>query len=72
MARLTQNAAREILRRCGAAERHDFHALHSDIVARIIAEADAYGYRAPRNANGSRARYFHAHLVRTAERKDSA
>ena len=70
MAKLTQEAAREILRRCGAEARYDFHALHSDIVARIIAEADAYGYRAPRNANGSRARYFHAHLVRTAQRKD--
>ena len=43
----------------------DFHALPSGIVASIILAADAYRYRVPADANGSRARYFHAFLQRT-------
>lgn len=42
--------------------KRDFHALTSMEVGRIIAEADRVKYRKPRNANGSRARYFHARL----------
>lgn len=42
----------------------DFHALPSSAVDSIIAAADRARYRKPRNANGSRARYFHAHLQR--------
>lgn len=49
----------------------DFHALPSDTVESIIAAADSVKYRRPRNANGSRARYFHARLVRLANRKES-
>jgi len=46
----------------------DYHALPSDIVDRVIAAADARKYRQPRNANGSRARYFYALLQRTVAR----
>lgn len=46
----------------------DFHTLTSDEVERLLAEADRVKYRKPRNANGSRARYFHAKLQREAER----
>lgn len=64
--------ARDILRRCGCASGDgkywDFHRLPTNTVGALIAEADAAGYRAPENANGSRARYFHAALVRQAER----
>ncbi len=42
----------------------DFHALRSSEVDGVIAAADSRGYRKPRNANGSRARYFHAYLRR--------
>jgi len=66
MARLTPFDAADILDRTHA--RGDFHALPSAVVDALIAEADAYGYRKPRNANGSRARYFHAYLSRTAAR----
>ena len=48
----------------------DFHALDSAQVERILIAADRWRYRAPRNANGSRARYFHAYLQRLA-RKES-
>jgi hypothetical protein len=44
----------------------DFHTLPSATVRNIIRAADSYGYKAPRNANGSRARYFHAYLARRA------
>ena len=46
----------------------DYHALPSDVVDRVTAAADACKYREPRNANGSRARYFHALLQRTVAR----
>lgn len=46
----------------------DFHALDSAQVDNIIQAADTVKYRKPANANGSRARYFHAHLARIAAR----
>lgn len=42
----------------------DFHALSSATVERILAAADEARYRKPRDANGSRARHFHAKLQR--------
>jgi len=48
----------------------DFHTLGSDQIAGILAAADWCNYRKPRNANGSRARAFHARLDRLA-RKES-
>jgi hypothetical protein len=41
-------------------------ALAGAVVDRLLVYADAYEYRKPRNANGSRARYFHAYLRRMA------
>lgn len=46
----------------------DFHTLTSDQVESVLAAADAARYRKPRNANGSRARYYHARLQRLANR----
>ena len=40
----------------------------SDQKERIIAAADAWKYRKPKNANGSRGRHFAAYLRRTLER----
>ena len=65
---MTPEHAREILARYNA--RGDFHALTSDQVDGLLVEAAAHKYRKPRNANGSRARYFHAHLRRVAARQD--
>lgn len=45
-----------------------FHALPSATVDKLLGAADAAGYRAPRNANGSRGRYFYAALCREADR----
>lgn len=42
----------------------DFFTLRAEEVERVLAAADFVGYRRPKNANGSRARYFHARLMR--------
>lgn len=65
MPKLTQHEARAILGACNATGA-DFHALSSDQVRALIAHADARRYREPRNASGSRARYWHAYLERAA------
>ena len=44
----------------------DFHSLSSAEVERILTAARYWGYRKPRNANGSRARCFYAYLCRAA------
>lgn len=48
----------------------DFHALNAEQVDSVIAAADEYRYRKPKNANGSRGRYFHALLVRASNRNE--
>jgi len=65
---MTSDDARDTLRQCRIPPDVDFHALGSDAVERLLERADAWKYRQPRNANGSRARYFHAHLQRLASR----
>ncbi len=57
--------ATRILTACNAYG--DFHALPSSAVDLLIDFADIHRYRKPRNANGSRARYFHAYLTRRAQ-----
>ena len=66
MARMTREAAQSILQRCKCTDGTSFHALDSDTVAALLVEADAVKYRRPKNANGSRARYFHAYVIRAA------
>lgn len=68
--RLRPDDAREILAGIGnPCGNRDFHTLRQAQVEALLAEADKLAYRQPRNANGSRARYFHAYLVRTAQRE---
>jgi hypothetical protein len=61
---LTPDTAREIIDRCQA--HGNFHALPAAAVESLLVFADEYHYRKPRNANGSRGRYFHALLQRRA------
>jgi hypothetical protein len=70
MARIDRMTASDVLSRAKAPRGTDFHALPSSVVEALIEEADAHGYRRPRNANGSRARYFHAYLTRAAGRRE--
>jgi hypothetical protein len=57
-------AAQEILFRLKLSHRPDFHILPASKVDDLIEAADLVRYRKPRNANGSRARYFYAMLLR--------
>ncbi len=69
MAKITQKdreEARSILAECGIPIGEDYYVLSSDVVDRLLRHADAEGYEKPRNANGSRARYFHERLQRRA------
>lgn len=58
--------ARAILSLCNIALGQDFHTLNHDQVECLILQANHTRYRRPRNANGSRARYFHDMLQRRA------
>jgi hypothetical protein len=66
MARLDPWDARAILTAAGCDLETDFHALNSSKVDALRVQADARRYRRPKNANGSRLRYFHAYCVRRA------
>lgn len=70
MARLDAFDALDIFTNTHIDRRKDFHALSSGDVLALLAYADSYGYRAPKNANGSRGRYWHAYLVRIIEAAD--
>lgn len=47
----------------------NFFTLSSSIVSLVLAAANEWKYRKPKNANGSRGRYFYAYLNRIAARK---
>lgn len=61
--------ARMILKACNVAVGQDFFTLSSAQVAALLVAADVARYRQPRNANGSRGRYFHDLLQRRARRE---
>lgn len=61
--RIDRPTACAILDRAGARGR-DFYALPSSSVDVIVEAAKRVGYRKPKNANGSRGRYFYAYLER--------
>ncbi len=65
MSQLPPSRALETLNRCHA--NANFFTLSSEVVESLLAEADILKYRKPKNAPGSRARMFHAYLVRRAE-----
>lgn len=60
--------ARQILRNCAIPIGADFHTLPSGKVFSLLCWMDSCGYRKPRNANGSRGRYFHDMMQRRAKR----
>lgn len=63
-----RNNALAVLHMLRVKVNQDFHTLSSEQVEQLLAEADRVHYRKPRNANGSRARYFYAKLSREARR----
>jgi len=65
---MTPDDARDTLRLCHILPGTNFHVLNSGAVERLLERADAWKYRKPRAANGSRARCFHEYLQRLARR----
>jgi hypothetical protein len=66
---MTRFDAIDALNRCNVPVGTDFHTLSSSQVDALLTEADFFRYRKPKNANGSRGRYFHAHLQRKVAAK---
>lgn len=66
MTRLTPDDAHAILYECGVPGGVDFDTLPSSAVEALLRHADKYKYRKPKNANGSRGRYWHAYVDRVA------
>lgn len=58
--------ASETLKRLGVPQGGDFHALTTDKVLALLAEAKAQNYRLPKGANAAKGRYFHDRLQRKA------
>lgn len=58
--------ARATLRSLNIAVDQDFHTLNRTQVDVLLSEANRVRYQKPKNANGSRARYFFALLQRRA------
>ena len=65
---MTTNEAQRIAAQFNLAAR-DFHALSFGEQSELADLAKQYRYRKPRNASGSRARYFAAYVVRKAQQK---
>lgn len=68
MARRDGHDAQELANRYGFRLGENFFSLGTDTVSGILAGADEWRYRKPKNANGSRARYFYQYLNRLAKR----
>lgn len=64
----TQLNARQVFIMWNISPDQDFHVLSSSQVDEILKEADRVRYQKPRNANGSRARYFYERMQRHARR----
>lgn len=62
-------SAKATLAWLGLNVRRDFHQLNTHQVESLAKAAKAVRYSAPKNANGSTARYFFARLVRHATMK---
>lgn len=63
---MTRTEAFDILHRVHAKVNQDFHTLSHDQVDVLLSEADRVKYRKPKNANGSRGRYFYQFISRRA------
>jgi len=60
--------SKQVLDDLGIPTESDFHALSSDKVEMLLKEAIKQKYHKPKNANGSRARYFFYRLQRAAQK----
>ena len=70
MARMSKIDAWALCTSFGIDPRQDWHAMPSAMKDSVLAAADARRYRKPKNANGSRGRYFAEYLRRAIERDE--
>jgi hypothetical protein len=66
MPRMTQMEAEQVLTDCDIAGGTDYHKLYGWQIDELKRFADMRRYRKPKNANGSRLRYFYAYVDRVA------
>jgi hypothetical protein len=66
---MTRNDAFDVLHYIRAKVNQDFFSLTRAQVATLLERADAFKYRKPKDANGSRARYFYAYVSRVARKQ---
>jgi hypothetical protein len=66
---MTRTQAHDILQRCKIVLGTDFHTLSTAQVEALVEEARRVRYQRPRNANGSRARYFYSYVRRKVDCK---
>ena len=71
MPRMTRETAEGILARCYLIAKPDFFTLSSSDIDNLLREANAVKYRRPKSANGSRARYFYAYVLRAANKEEA-
>lgn len=65
-----KSLARATLEHCGIKVGSQFHTLRTSHIDALLTAANFARYRQPKNANGSRARYYHDLLQRRAQMKD--
>ena len=70
MVRLTYWEARALASTFGFNPLEDFHAMSTASKEAVVRAADSVKYRQPKNANGSRGRYFAAYIRRIIEKGD--
>ena len=67
---MNRQLAHGVLISCGAKVGQDFHTLRASQVEVLLNWADHYHYRKPKNANGSRGRYFYQLVQCRAQAKE--
>ena len=70
MARLSKIDTWALCTSFGIDPRQDWHAMPSAMKEAVLSAADARRYRKPKNANGSRGRYFAAYLRRAIGKEE--
>lgn len=68
MANMSKAEARAFCSILGIDPNQDWHAMPSAMKDAVLRAADARRYKAPKNANGSRGRYFNEYLRRALSR----
>ncbi|MDD4984320.1 MAG: hypothetical protein PHQ43_00825 [Dehalococcoidales bacterium] len=64
--KISINTAVELAGKAGLNLRNDYFVLSSSEVDKVLGIAKVYGYRKPKSANGSTARYFWAFMQRNS------